>query len=131
MNKDMINGTLEVIYKARYYFLISLIFSIYVSINSNSMVGFLTNMVLNSFSAVIGVNETMIELIKKVNFSSKRINEIHFNKLMIDTDFLKSIHRSLKDGDKSTEVLVNIETMISNNTQTINAIKAAMNGVER
>jgi hypothetical protein len=132
MNSDLYLGVKEIILKAKYYFLISLVFSIFVSIKAGPFVGFLTNLVLNSFSAIIGSNEVLIEMITRTTKSSKRINEIHFHQLINDTDRLREIYNAINNESKEPlSSLGSIKQMIDDNLHTINAIKAAMNGVGR
>jgi hypothetical protein len=132
MKSELYLGVKEVIFKARYYFLISLVFSVSVSLTSGPLIGFLTNLVLNSFSAIIGSNEVLIELITRTTKSSKRINEIHFHQLIKDTDRLREIYNAINNESKGPlDSLVGIKQMINDNLQTINAIKSAINGVDR
>lgn len=135
MKNEYINGIKEVIYRARYYFVISLIISIYVSVKSDSITGFMVNLALNSLSAIIGSNEILIDALGRVNKSSKKINEIHFTQLIQDTERLSIITNMIREGlpasDESIKIYNHLDRMVKENNETINAIKLALNGAVR
>jgi hypothetical protein len=129
---EYISGVKEVIYRARYFFLVSLAASLYISFKTDAFTGLMLNIVLNSFSGVIGSHEILIDAITKVNKSSKKINEIHFHQLIADTERLAIITQMIRTGipesEESQKIYGHLNRMVKENSETINAIKLAMNG---
>ena len=135
MRNEIIEGMKQSIYRARYYLLVSLVVGLIVSLKTEFFTGFLVNLVLNTFSLNIGAQETINDAILKVNNSSKKINEIHFNQLVNDTERLAIIASMVSDclpkSEETIKIHYHLDRMVKENTETINAIKTALNGASR
>lgn len=121
---------IELIKEAKWYFGLSLLVSTALSINTSFTTAMAVNLVMNFFAARIGLDAIMIKLIQKVNSTSRKINEIHFNQLVNDTHELNGLYNKLGNGDID-EVKLKLALMISANNNTINSIKLAKNGAEQ
>lgn len=124
---------IEVIKEARWYFGLSLLVSVAVSLKTSFLTGMTLNIVINTLAAKIGLDAVIIKIMKKVNSSSRKINEIHFSQLISDTQELQALCSKLataSTGHEIDEVKSKLANMVTANNNTINSIKLAKNGAE-
>jgi hypothetical protein len=118
----------EVFKRAKYYYLMALISSMYISFKSDFYTAFFANIVLNYFATLIGTNEILLEIKGKLIRASTGLNTAHYNQLVNDTEVLKQIEKNLVEAKDIGVSVEKLRFIISDNLEVINRIKSISNG---
>jgi hypothetical protein len=134
MKNELTKHVLDCLYRARWYFLISFVFSFYISVKVDTPTAILTNCILNIFAAIIGANDMIIEALSKITEISKNINDIHLRELVDVTSSLSKTTKVL-ESDRPNEEKIQIASdqlndVVASNIAIINSIKSAKNGAQ-
>jgi len=128
---DSMKTFYDIFKKAKAYYFIALVSSLYISFKADPWTGFFANIILNCFASVIGLNEVLLDIKTRLVRASTSLNNAHFDQLVHDTESLRMIEKNLLEARDINGTMDLIRAMINGNNQIINKVKTLINGVEQ
>lgn len=121
---------IELFKKSMLFYIIPLPVCFYIGYNFSVLIGSVLAITFFCLATLIGINEIIIEALKTICMARERINEAHYNQIVVDTEKLKKVYEYLgaENNDMAREKLYEV---LTGNIDIINAIKTAMNGAPK